>query len=92
QRWRLERRMRMGYDGGKSTRPELGWTQRNFICAQMMIEERDFYDPEKGVYTVELAPSEMEKVTRGFFAHHPQTTPKSFALWGPVAWGPVHSE
>ncbi|HVT97952.1 MAG TPA: hypothetical protein VHE33_10625, partial [Acidobacteriaceae bacterium] len=46
QRWRLERRMRMGYDGGKSTRPELGWTQRNFICAQMMIEERDFYDPE----------------------------------------------
>jgi iron(II)-dependent oxidoreductase len=61
QHWRLERRMRMGYDGGNSTRPELAWTQRNFVCAQMMIEERDFYDPEKGAYTVDRYLDRLEK-------------------------------
>jgi gamma-glutamyl hercynylcysteine S-oxide synthase len=32
QHWRRERLMRMGYDDANYTRPELKWTQRNFIC------------------------------------------------------------
>jgi formylglycine-generating enzyme required for sulfatase activity len=53
QHWRRERLMRMGYDDTNYTRPELQWTQRNFICVQMMIEERTFYDTDKGDYTVD---------------------------------------
>ncbi len=51
--WRSERLVRMGYDGGNYLRPELQWTQRNFVCAQMMVEERDFYDRERATYTVD---------------------------------------
>jgi gamma-glutamyl hercynylcysteine S-oxide synthase len=53
QHWRRERLMRMGYDDANYTRPELKWTQRNFICVQMMIEERTFFDLNKGEYTVD---------------------------------------
>ncbi|HEX3663137.1 MAG TPA: SUMF1/EgtB/PvdO family nonheme iron enzyme [Acidobacteriaceae bacterium] len=53
QHWRRERLMRVGYDGTNYTRPELKWTQRNFICVQMMIEEQTFFDPTRGVYTVD---------------------------------------
>jgi hypothetical protein len=42
--------VRMGYDGSNYARPELEWTQRNFVCVQMMIEQRNFYDQERGVY------------------------------------------
>jgi hypothetical protein len=51
--WRTERLVRMGYDGSNYARPEFAWTQKNFICVQMMIEERNFFDHEKGVYTVD---------------------------------------
>lgn len=51
--WRRERLIRIGYDGSEYTRPELKWTQRNFVCVQMMIEERNFYDPLAGRYTVD---------------------------------------
>src|SRR5579862_7001239 len=50
--WRHERLIRMGYDDAEYRRPELLWTQRNFIQPQMMAEERFFYDPEAGKYTV----------------------------------------
>jgi iron(II)-dependent oxidoreductase len=50
--WRHERLIRMGYDGAEYGRPELLWTQRNFIQPQMMAEERYFYDPASGKYTV----------------------------------------
>ena len=42
--WRRERLIRMGYDDAEYRRPELLWTQRNFIQPQMMAEERYFYD------------------------------------------------
>jgi len=51
--WRSERLVRIGYDGTNYARPELQWTQRNFVCVQMMVEEHDFYDGEKGTYTVD---------------------------------------
>jgi len=52
-RWRHERLIRMGYDDSEYRRPELLWTQRNFIQPQMMAEERYFYDPASGKYTVD---------------------------------------
>jgi iron(II)-dependent oxidoreductase len=51
--WRRERLIRMGYDDAEYRRPELLWTQRNFIQPQMMAEERYFYDPAAGKYTVD---------------------------------------
>src|SRR5215813_1940468 len=51
--WRNERWVRMGYDDTNYSRPEFEWTQHNFVCVQMMIEERDFYDRERHAYTVD---------------------------------------
>lgn len=53
QHWRSEQLVRMGYDDTNYTRPELKWTQRNFVCVQMMVEERSFYDPARGTYLVD---------------------------------------
>jgi formylglycine-generating enzyme required for sulfatase activity len=51
--WRHERLTRMGFDDAQYRRPELQWAQRDFIQPQMMVEERYFYDPVKGEYTVD---------------------------------------
>lgn len=59
--WRAERLVRMGYDSSNYARPELQWTQHNFVCVQMMIEQRDFYDRERGVYTVDRYLDRLEK-------------------------------
>ena len=40
QHWRSERLVRMGYDGSNYSRPDFKWTQRNFVCVQMMIEDK----------------------------------------------------
>src|SRR5258708_381044 len=48
-----ERLVRMGWDASNYERPELQWTQHNFVCVQMMIEQRDFYDRQSGKYTVD---------------------------------------
>ena len=59
--WRTERLSRIGYDGSNYLRPELRWTQRNFVCVQMMIEERTFFDPERARYTVDAYLDSLEK-------------------------------
>lgn len=59
--WRRERLVRMGYDGSNYGRPELAWTQRNFVCVQMMVEERNFYDPQRARYTVDRYLDSLEK-------------------------------
>ena len=59
--WRHERLIRMGYDDAEYRRPELLWTQRNFIQPQMMAEERYFYDPAAGKYTVDRYLDDLEK-------------------------------
>ena len=51
--WRREHLIRIGYDDANYRRPELQWAQRNFVHAQMMVEDRFFYDPVKGKYTVD---------------------------------------
>jgi formylglycine-generating enzyme required for sulfatase activity len=59
--WRRERLIRMGYNGSEYERPELKWTQSSFIQPQMMIEERYFYDPVAGKYTVDRYLDDLEK-------------------------------
>ena len=59
--WRRERLIRMGYDGSEYERPELKWTQASFIQPQVMIEERYFYDPVAGKYTVDRYLDDLEK-------------------------------
>ncbi|HEY0233034.1 MAG TPA: formylglycine-generating enzyme family protein [Dokdonella sp.] len=53
QDWRREHLIRIGYDDANYRRPELQWAQRNFVHAQMMVEDRYFYDPVAGCYTVD---------------------------------------
>jgi iron(II)-dependent oxidoreductase len=51
--WRHEHKIRMGYDDSQYARAELKWAQRNFVHTQMMVEDRYFYDPVAGQYTVD---------------------------------------
>jgi len=59
--WRTEARLRAGYSGAEYDRPELEWTQSSFIQPQMMVEERYFYDPVSGRYTVDKYLDDLEK-------------------------------
>ncbi len=59
--WRHERLTRMGYDDSEYRRPEFLWTQRDFFQPQMMAEERYFYDPVRGEYTVGRYLDDLEK-------------------------------
>ncbi len=60
QRWRDEQKLRMGYDGSEYARPELQWTQRNFIHVLMLVEDRYFYDPTTRQYTVNRYLDDLE--------------------------------
>ena len=51
--WRMEARVRAGYSGEEYDRADLKWTQSSFIQPQMMVEDRYFYDPQAGRYTVD---------------------------------------
>ncbi len=59
--WRTERLTRMGYDDAQYRRPELQWSQRNFIQPQMMVEDRYFYDPATRRYTVDRYLDDLDK-------------------------------
>jgi iron(II)-dependent oxidoreductase len=50
--WRMEHLIRIGYGGSQYDRPELKWTQKAFIQPQMMAQDRYFYDPVAGKYTI----------------------------------------
>lgn len=58
--WRREHLVRIGYDDANYRRPELQWAQRNFVHAQMMVEDRFFYDPVAGDYTVDRYLDDLE--------------------------------
>src|SRR5579859_6448560 len=60
QRWRDELRLRMGYVGSEYDRPELQWTQRNFIHTLTIVEDRYFYDPISRQYTVDRYLDDLE--------------------------------
>lgn len=50
--WRADQLARIAYDGSGYDRPELEWTQRDFIQPQAMVEDRYLYDSATGTYTV----------------------------------------
>jgi iron(II)-dependent oxidoreductase len=60
-RWRMEYLKRIGYSGSEYERPELKWTQSSFMQPQMMVEDRYFFDPESGKYTVNRYLGDLEK-------------------------------
>ncbi|MGC1450103.1 MAG: formylglycine-generating enzyme family protein [Candidatus Sulfotelmatobacter sp.] len=59
--WRDERRIRIGYDGSRYERPEFQWAQSSFIQPQMMVQDRYFYDPLAGNYTVDRYLDDLEQ-------------------------------
>ncbi len=59
--WRTERRIRVGYDGWRYVLPALQWVQSSFIQPQMMVQDRYFYDPVAGKYTVDRYLDDLEK-------------------------------
>ena len=59
--WRMERRIRIGYDDARYHVPALLWTQSSFIQPQMMVQDRYFYDPVIHKYTVDRYLDDLEK-------------------------------
>jgi iron(II)-dependent oxidoreductase len=60
-RWRYEKLIRMGYNGAEYDRPELKWSQRNFVQPQSMVEDRYLYDPVTRKYTVNRFLDDFDK-------------------------------
>ena len=60
-RWRMEYLKRLGYDDAEYKRPELLWAQSSFMQPQMMVEDRYFYDPAAGKYTVDRYLADLDK-------------------------------
>jgi len=60
-RWRTEQLKRIGYEGSEYDRPELKWTQSSYMQPQMMVQDRYFYDPATGKYTVDRYLDDLEK-------------------------------
>src|SRR5208283_4485814 len=59
--WRMERRIRIGFNGTRYDLPVLLWTQSSFMQPQMMVQDRYFYDPVAGKYTVDRYLDDLEK-------------------------------
>ena len=59
--WCAERLVRVGYNDAEYRRPDLLWTQRDFIVPQVMVEDRFFYDAETGRYTVSRFLDDLNK-------------------------------
>jgi formylglycine-generating enzyme required for sulfatase activity len=59
--WRMERSIRVGYDGTRYDLPALQWTQSSFMQPQMMVQDRYFYDPIAAKYTVDRYLDDLEK-------------------------------
>jgi formylglycine-generating enzyme required for sulfatase activity len=59
--WRQEHLIRLGFDGSVYSRPELQWAQRNFVHALLMVEDRYFFDPAAGRYTVDRYLDDLEQ-------------------------------
>ena len=59
--WRTERLIRIGYDGDRYANPATAWTQTSFIQPQMMVQDRYFYDPVVGKYTVDRYLDDLKK-------------------------------
>ena len=58
--WRNEHLIRIGYDDSQYRREEFLWCQSNYVHTQMMVEDRYFYDPVAGKYTVDRYLDDLE--------------------------------
>ncbi len=61
QQWRDAQKAQIKYDSNLYDRPELKWTQSNFVQPQMMVEDRYFYDPTIQKYTVDRYLDDLEE-------------------------------
>jgi hypothetical protein len=59
--WRAERRIRIGYNAARYNMPALQWAQSSFIQPQLMVQDRCFYDPVAGKYTVDRYLDDLDK-------------------------------
>jgi len=59
--WRHEHKIRMGYSDAQYRREDLAWSRRNVVHTQMMVEDRYFYDPVAGKYTVDRYLDDLEQ-------------------------------
>ena len=59
--WRMERRIRVGYNPSRYEMPALKWTQSEFMQPQMMVHDRYFYDPVAHAYTVDRYLDDLRK-------------------------------
>ena len=59
--WRSERRIRTAFDPSRYALPAFQWTQSSFMQPQMMVQDRYFYDPVAGRYTVDRYLDDLEK-------------------------------
>ena len=59
--WRDERRIRTTFDPARYEMPALKWAQSSYIQPQMMVQDRYFYDPVAGRYTVDRYLDDLEK-------------------------------
>jgi formylglycine-generating enzyme required for sulfatase activity len=58
--WRDERRIRVGY-GSRYPDQAQGWAATSFIQPQMMVQDRYFYDPVAGRYTVDRYLDDLDR-------------------------------
>lgn len=58
--WRREHLIRIGFDDTLYRHPDLVWAQANFVHTLLMVEDRYFYDPDTGRYTVDRYLDDLE--------------------------------
>ena len=51
--WRIQQLAKIKYDDSQYSRPELLWTQRDFVQPQVMVEDRFLYDVKAQKYSVD---------------------------------------
>jgi formylglycine-generating enzyme required for sulfatase activity len=59
--WRTERKIRIGYSSERYQQPAFKWARSAFLQPQMMVQDRYFYDPVVGKYTVDRYLDDLEK-------------------------------
>lgn len=59
--WRMEHKIRIGFNDRLYNLPALKWTQSSFMQPQMMVEDRYLYDPSTGKYTVDRYLDDVDK-------------------------------
>jgi formylglycine-generating enzyme required for sulfatase activity len=59
--WRNERKIRIGYSDQRYHQPAFAWARSAFMQPQMMVQDRYFYDPATGKYTVDRYLDDLEK-------------------------------